>query len=60
MTYEIIFLPKAEETYSLIVAQLMQRWGERFVIKFEDKVTKQLMLSVFRLICIQLLMKVQA
>ena|ERR1700761_1201284 len=40
MSFEIRFTPEAEETYTLVVSQLRTRWGDRFVIKFENKVSK--------------------
>jgi plasmid stabilization system protein ParE len=40
MSFEIRFTPEAEETYNAVVDQLRERWGERFVTKFEDKVLK--------------------
>ena len=40
MSFEIKFTPEAEETYDAVVTQLRQRWGDRFVMKFEDRVLK--------------------
>ena len=40
MSFEIRFTPEAEETYKAVVDQLLQRWGDRFVSKFETKVLK--------------------
>lgn len=40
MNFEIKFTPEAEETYDAVVEQLRQRWGDRFVKKFEVKVSK--------------------
>ncbi len=40
MNLEIKFTPEAEETYSAVVSQLRERWGEQFVAKFETKVSK--------------------
>jgi hypothetical protein len=37
MEFEIKFTPEAEETYDAVIAQLRQRWGERFVTKFEER-----------------------
>jgi len=37
MIFEIIFSLKAEETYEAVVTQLRERWGDRFVKKFEAK-----------------------
>ena len=42
MSFEIKFTPEAEETYDAVVAQLRQRWGDRFVINFETRVIKSL------------------
>jgi plasmid stabilization system protein ParE len=42
MSFEIKFTPEAEETYDALASQLHQRWGERFVIKFENRVSKSL------------------
>jgi len=40
MSFAIKFTIEAVETYDLIVGQLRARWGDKFVIKFEDKVSK--------------------
>ncbi|MDB4927427.1 type II toxin-antitoxin system RelE/ParE family toxin [Mucilaginibacter sp.] len=40
MNLEIKFTPKAEETYEAVVLQLRERWGDRFVKKFENKISK--------------------
>ena len=40
MSFEIRFTPEAEENYKALIDQLLQRWGERFVGKFETKVLK--------------------
>lgn len=42
MSFTIKFTSEAEETYNSLISQLRQRWGERFVIKFEDKVSDTL------------------
>lgn len=42
MSLDIRFTPEAEDTYDSIATQLRQRWGERFIIRFEAKVTKSL------------------
>jgi len=42
MSFEIRFTPEAEETYEAVVDQLRQRWGVRFVAKFETNVLKRL------------------
>lgn len=40
MSYVIKFIPEAEETFNELVNQLRQRWGDRFVLKFENRVLK--------------------
>jgi hypothetical protein len=40
MSYLIKFIPEAEETFNELVIQLRQRWGDRFVLKFENRVLK--------------------
>jgi plasmid stabilization system protein ParE len=40
MSFDIRFTPEAEETFDAVVSQLRGRWGDRFVTKFEDKVSK--------------------
>jgi plasmid stabilization system protein ParE len=40
MSFKIKFTPEAEETYDALSTQLRERWGDRFVIKFEDKISK--------------------
>jgi hypothetical protein len=40
MSFQIKFTIEAEETYDAVTEQLRQRWGERFVIKFQNKVSK--------------------
>jgi len=40
MNYTIKFIPEAEETFNELVIQLRQRWGERFVVKFENRLLK--------------------
>ncbi|HEY4194997.1 MAG TPA: hypothetical protein VGM63_05650 [Mucilaginibacter sp.] len=42
MSFEIRFTPEAEETYESLVMQLRQKWGEKFVNKFEVKVSRSL------------------
>lgn len=42
MSFELRFLPEAEDTFDELVAQLHERWGERFVAKFEAKVLRAL------------------
>lgn len=36
MRFEVIFTPEAEDTYESVVAQLSERWGEIFVLEFEN------------------------
>ena len=50
MIWEIRFTAEAEETYDAIIAQLDERWGEKFALKFEarlEKVLNQLSESPF-------------
>jgi hypothetical protein len=42
MSFEIRFTFEAEETYKAVVAQLLERWGNKFVIKFQTKIYKSL------------------
>jgi len=32
--YGIKFTPEAEDTYEAVVSQLLDRWGEKFVLRF--------------------------
>jgi plasmid stabilization system protein ParE len=40
MNFGIRFTLEAEETFDALCQQLRERWGERFVTKFETKVSK--------------------
>ena len=40
MNFEIKFTPEAEETYVIVVEQLRQRWGDKFVVKLESRISK--------------------
>ncbi len=40
MNYTIRFTPEAEETFDALSAQLNKRWGNRYVLEFEDRVSK--------------------
>lgn len=42
MNFRIKFSIEAEETYDAVVTQLRQRWGDKFVYKFEAKLLKSL------------------
>ncbi len=42
MSLDIRFTIEATQTYFAMVAQLRERWGDKFVIKFEDRVDKSL------------------
>lgn len=42
MHYEIKFTLEAEHTFDALSFQLFQRWGERYVKRFESKVSKAL------------------
>lgn len=42
MSYILRFTPEAEDTYDALSLQLLQRWGTRFVQKFEDRISKAL------------------
>ncbi len=46
MNFQLKFIPEAEDSYDAVVGQLNQRWGDRFVAKFEDKVLKCLKIIV--------------
>lgn len=40
MRYKVRFTSEAEKTYDALSVQLMQRWGENYVRKFEDRISK--------------------
>lgn len=40
MNFEIRFAPESGITYSAVVSQFQERWGEKVVLKFEAKVKK--------------------
>lgn len=42
MHYEIKFTLEAEDTFNALSLQLLQRWGERYVKRFENRVSKAL------------------
>lgn len=42
MHYTLRFTPEAEDTYDALSSQLMERWGERYVLKFEGRVANAL------------------
>ena len=42
MSLEVKFSPRAEKTFEDIVIQLRNQWGEKFVNKFKDKVSRSL------------------
>ena len=42
MSLRIIVTPKGEETFNLISTQLLERWGEEYVIRFQAKVEKSI------------------
>ncbi len=42
MNVELRFTLEAEETFDALVNQLQEKWGDRFVVKFETKVLKAL------------------
>lgn len=42
MQYTLSFTPEAEDTFDSLSSQLMERWGERHVLKFEGRVSKAL------------------
>ena len=42
MTFEIRFTPESSITYLSVVTQLQERWGEKFVLRFEAKVKKSI------------------
>jgi len=39
MIYELAFTIEAEETFDLIIEQLLNRWGIRTVLKFQELTT---------------------
>jgi plasmid stabilization system protein ParE len=39
---EIQFSPEAEITFESVITQLQQRWGDKVVDKFKDRVTESL------------------
>lgn len=40
MSFEIRFTPESGITYTSVVTQLWERWGEKVVLKFEAKLKK--------------------
>ena len=40
MSYVVKLLPEAEDTFDELIEQLQQRWGSKFVQKFENRVLK--------------------
>jgi hypothetical protein len=42
MSFEIKLTPEAEETFDAVITQLRNRWGDKFVTKFENKISKSL------------------
>ena len=38
MSFDVRFTPEAEETFSAVIDQLQQKWGDKFVTKFKEKV----------------------
>lgn len=42
MRFEIRFTPESGITYTAVVTQLQERWGEKIVLQFETKVKKSL------------------
>jgi hypothetical protein len=40
MNYSIKFIPEAEETFNELLIQLKERWGNPFVLKFQNRVSK--------------------
>jgi len=42
MILELRFTPEAEETFDAVVSQLKADWGDKFVQKFENKVSNSL------------------
>jgi plasmid stabilization system protein ParE len=36
MIYELAFTPEAEETFDLLIDQLLVRWGIKTVLKFQE------------------------
>ena len=44
MSFQLSFSPESEDTNEAVVNQLRERWGERFVARFEMKVESSIML----------------
>lgn len=42
MALPIRFSPESEETFEVVIHQLHERWGEKYVAKFKAKTTKSL------------------
>ncbi|MBS1524973.1 MAG: hypothetical protein JST19_04955 [Bacteroidetes bacterium] len=40
MSFKVKFTPKAGETYDALVAQVRQRWGDKFVVRLESKIAR--------------------
>lgn len=42
MALPIRFSPESEKTFEIVIHQLSERWGEKYVAKFKAKTTKSL------------------
>jgi len=42
MSFDVRFSPRAETTFDDIIIQLESRWGDKFINKFKEKVSKSL------------------
>jgi plasmid stabilization system protein ParE len=40
MSLEIRFTPEAEDTFASVAVQLQAKWGEKFVIALQEKISK--------------------
>ena len=40
MNYVVRLTPEAEDTFDALSKQLLSRWGEQYVLEFEDRVSK--------------------
>ena len=59
MSFDIRFSPRAETTFDDIIIKLESRWGDKFVNKFKEKVSKSLDLIAETPLVFQYLVKIR-
>ncbi|MDF2909685.1 MAG: Plasmid stabilization system protein ParE [Sporolactobacillus laevolacticus] len=42
MKFELRFTPEAEDTYTSVIEQLFNKWGEKYVFKLQNRLEKVL------------------